>query len=246
MNSLEVLEIAKVVLVSIFLVYACLLDIRSRIVPNKVWKIMLVVVSPILGYEIYLLFFKNPISLIFATLGAAFMIAFAYFIYAINAYGGADAKALMCLAIVFPFYPQIYDFPILNQGFGIFAFSVLANSVIFAPFMIFSLLLRNIWREGLQGLLKNPIFYIAGYKIPVSKIRFHNLFEFVDEKGELKRLRRAVECDEEKLRRLRDHGIEEVWVTPALPFIVFITLGFFFAVVAGDIIIEILKLLMKK
>ncbi len=246
MNSLDVLEIVKVVLVSIFLVYACSLDIKSRIVPNKVWKMMLIATLPLLGYEIYLLFFKNPISLIFATLGAVFMIAFAYFLYAINAYGGADAKALMCLAIVFPFYPRIGDFPILNQGFGLFAFSVLANSVIFAPFMMVSLLLRNLWKEGLKGFLKNPLFYVAGYRIPVGRIRFHNLFELVDEKGELKRLKKAVECDEEKLRRLRNYGIEEVWVTPALPFIVFITIGFFFAVVAGDFIVEVLKFLMKK
>ncbi|MEM1957949.1 MAG: A24 family peptidase C-terminal domain-containing protein [Archaeoglobaceae archaeon] len=246
MNSLEVLEAVKIAFVSIFLIYACFLDFKSRIVPNRVWKAMLIAVAPMVGYEVYYAFVENSISLISAMLGATFMIVFAYMIYAINAYGGADAKALMSLALIFPFYPKIGDFPLLNQGFGIFAFSVLANSVIFAPFMMVFLLVRNLLKEGFEGLLKNPLFYMAGYRIQVEKIRFHNLFEFVDEKGELKKVKRAVECDEEKLRRLKSCGIEKVWVTPALPFMIFITIGFFIAILLGDVFVEILEAMLKK
>lgn len=245
MNSLEILETCKVAFVSIFLIYACFLDIKDRIVPNRVWKAMLVATSPMVSYEIYLSL-EDVTSLLFAAIGVSFMIIFSYLLYAINAYGGADAKAIMSIALIFPFYPRVADFPVLNQGFGIFAFSVLANSVVFAPFIMLSLLFRNLLKEGFRGFLKNPLFYVAGYKIPVERIKFHNLFEFVDEKGELRRVRKAVESNEEILQKLKSKGIERVWVTPALPFIVFITTGFFIAVLFGDVFVAILEFMMKK
>lgn len=246
MNSLEVLQVIKIALVSIFLIYACFLDIKSRVVPNRVWKAMLIAVSPLLAYEIYWTLLDNPFSLIPAGIGVSFMILLAYVIYAINAYGGADAKALMSLALLFPFYPKINSFPVFNDGFGVFAFSVLANSVIFAPLMMVFLLIRNIVREGFHGFLKNPLFYIAGYRIPVDKIKFHNLFEFLDENGKLKRVKKAVECDEKKIQLLKKAGINEVWVTPALPFMIFITLGFFIAIIFGDIIVGLVEIALKK
>lgn len=62
------------------------------------------------------------------------MFGFAYLLYYIGAYGGADAKALMVLTVAFPVYPKILIFPILNTGFGVFSFSVLSNAVISTPY----------------------------------------------------------------------------------------------------------------
>jgi len=233
---MNLLELTKVLIVFCFLLYACHLDLKSRTIPNKVWKFMLVATIPITTYQVYEMAFLNAMILIFAAIGVIFMAVFAYVLYRINAYGGADAKALICLAIIFPFYPKIGAFPLINSGFEIFAFSVLANSVIFAPLMMIALLIRNLSREGFRGFLKNPLYYIAGYRIPVEKIRFHNLFEFVDEKGKLRRVRRGIEPNEEIIHRLKKYGLKEVWVTPALPFIIFITFGYACAVVIGDLI----------
>ncbi|MEM0350863.1 MAG: A24 family peptidase C-terminal domain-containing protein, partial [Archaeoglobaceae archaeon] len=194
---------------------------------------------PFLLYQIFTIFTENPISLIFPAIGIPFMISLSYLLYIIKAFGGADAKALMCLAIVFPFYPEISPF-LFNRGIGIFSFSVLTNSVIFAPFLMLAMLLRNLIREGFGEFSKNIFYYFTGYKIPVDKIRFHNLFEFIDKEGRLKRVKRAVEWNEEKIRLLKKAGIEEVWVTPALPFMVFITFGYFVAIFFGDIIVEIM------
>ncbi|MCS7119260.1 MAG: A24 family peptidase C-terminal domain-containing protein [Archaeoglobaceae archaeon] len=245
MNSLEleILEIVKVSFVSIFLIYACSLDIKSRVVPNRVWKAMLISVSPILVLQLYHNITMDPLPLLFSVFGVLFMLILSYFIYTIGAYGGADAKALMCLSVIFPLYPSIDPFPILNHGFGIFSFSILANSVIFTPFMIFAILLRNIFKEGFEGFFKNPLYYFAGYRISVEKIKFHNLFEFIDENGELRRVKRAIESDDNKLLLLKKAGIKEIWVTPALPFMIFITIGYFGALIFGDILVEIISLI---
>ncbi|MEM4524287.1 MAG: A24 family peptidase, partial [Archaeoglobaceae archaeon] len=137
MNYTEV-EVIKIFLVSILLIYACYYDVKSRIVPNRVWKLMLIINLPFLLYQIFTIFTENPISLIFPAIGIPFMISLSYLLYIIKAFGGADAKALMCLAIVFPFYPEISPF-LFNRGIGIFSFSVLTNSVIFAPFLMLAM-----------------------------------------------------------------------------------------------------------
>ncbi|MEM4539927.1 MAG: A24 family peptidase C-terminal domain-containing protein [Archaeoglobaceae archaeon] len=238
------LEPTKIFIVLCFLLYACRLDLKARIVPNRVWKLMLVATIPITAYQIYEVAILNRTILFLALFGVIFIVLLAYLLYRMNAYGGADAKALMCLAVIFPLYPDFWGFPIINKGLGIFAFSVLSNSVIFAPIMMFGLLFRNLIMEGPRGFLKTPLYYIAGYRIPIEKIHFHNLFEFLDEKGNLKRVRRAVEPSEEMISRLKKYKIEKVWVTPALPFIIFITFGYAIAIVFGDILFFLLSMIL--
>jgi preflagellin peptidase FlaK len=239
------LELAKVFIVFFFLLYACRLDLKSRIVPNRVWKLMLAFAFPFTALQIYEVSISSRILLSFAFFGSAFVVLLSYFLYRINAYGGADAKALMCLAVLFPFYPDLGLFPIVNTGFGIFAFSVLANSVIFAPLLMLALLVRNLLVEGFLGFFRTPLYYIAGYRIPVEKIRFHNLFEFLDERGRLKRVRRAVEPSEEIISRLKESGLKSVWVTPALPFIIFITFGYSVALILGDVFFFLIALVLQ-
>ncbi len=239
------LELAKVFIVFFFLLYACHLDLKSRIVPNRVWKLMLAFAFPFTALQIYEVSISSIILLPFAFFGSVFVFLLSYFLYRINAYGGADAKALMCLAVLFPFYPDLGLFPILNNGFGIFAFSVLANSVIFAPLLMLVLLFRNLLVEGFRGFFRTPLYYIAGYRIPVEKIRFHNLFEFLDERGRLRRVRRAVEPSEEIISRLKESGLKSIWVTPALPFIIFITFGYSVALFIGDVLFFLIGLVLQ-
>ncbi|MCS7144078.1 MAG: prepilin peptidase [Archaeoglobaceae archaeon] len=238
------LELAKILIVFLFLIYACKLDLKSRLIPNRVWKFMLIVTIPITAFQVYLVAILSKALLLFAFFGILFMILLSYLLYRMGTYGGADAKALMCLAVIFPFYPDLEFFPIVNEGFGVFSFSVLANSVIFAPALMFGLFFRNVIKEGFSGFFKTPLYYIAGYRIEVDKIRFHNLFEFIDEKGELKRVRRGVEANEELIKRLKKSKIEKVWVTPALPFIIFITFGYAVAFLFGDILFLAISLIL--
>ncbi len=229
------LDLAKFLVVLGFLIYACKLDLESRIVPNRVWKYMLLASLPITVYQLFTekhFIFEYTIAGIFVVM----VIALSYALYLIGAYGGADAKAIMSLALIFPFYPTFNGFPLLGPGFS-FAFSTLANSVVAAPILLLIMFLRNLAKEGIKSLKGNVLYYFTGYRAEVSNLpEFHNLFEFIDEDGEFRRVRKAVEPDEKMLDRLKRSGVEKVWVTPALPFLLFITAGYIVAFILGDLL----------
>ncbi len=235
------IDLIKFSIVLAFLLYSCKLDIESRIVPNRVWKYMLATVIPIVTFQ--LLTQRYPeIYYLVALLQVLMVISLAYILYYIGAYGGADAKAIMCLAVIFPFYPSFNGFPFLNMGFGSFAFSTLANSVLAAPALLIAMFIRNLIVEGVKGLRGNLLYYMTGYRVKVDSIpKFHNLLEFVDENGRFRRVRRAVEPDDAMLRRLQKSGVKAVWVTPALPFLVFITAGYIIAFTVGDLLYFIIS-----
>lgn len=233
MISSQQIDVVKFILVLGFLIYACKLDVESRIVPNRVWKCMLAVTVPFTLLQ--LIEPKPSIMYLLVAAQTLLIISLAYFLYYIEAYGGADAKAVMCLAVIFPFYPIYNGFPIL-AGFS-FAFSTLANSVIAAPIILAAMFIRNLVVEGFAGMKGNFFYYLTGYRVEIGKLpKFHNLLEYVDEEGVLRRLKRAVEPDDEIIERLKKNRIEKVWVTPALPFLVFITAGYITAFFLGDLL----------
>ena len=234
----------KVGIASAFLFYSCILDLKERIIPNRVWKWMFIALIPFTIYEGST---KTAHQVIFGITGSAFMVALAYLFYRIGAYGGADAKALMVIAVTFPFYPEFPPFPILNKGFGIFAFSTLSNSVIAAPFMVVVFAIRNLIREGLSAIKEHPVGFLFGYRVDVTNFpRFHNLLQVV-RAGRVVNLKRGIdpeELEEDQLEALKKAGCEKVWATPQLPFLIFITAGFLLATFLGDLVVFLISLLL--
>jgi len=222
----------KIPVTLFFLLKACEMDLKERRVSNRLWKLMLLVFIPLDILE----YFIEPFNLIFAVFQLAFVFAFCYALYYMGLYGGADAKAIMALAVAYPVYPSFLAFPLLNRGLGMLAFTTLANSVLAAPILMLVLLLRN----AVSGDLMFPYCFI-GYKANARAIpKFHNLLEYVEGKKVVRRLRSVEPTDEmlEELRRAVDEGIvKKIWVTPGLPFLCFITVGFVIAILVGDLMI---------
>jgi preflagellin peptidase FlaK len=249
---LDAVYLLKYAVVGGFLIYACTLDLRERRVPNRFWKLMLLSALPIVFIELLILH-PDLYALFFALIKFILMFGLAIGLYYAGAYGGADAKALIVLSLIFPFYPsikfQLLSLPILNSGFGVFAFSTLSNSVIAAPGLVIILFIRNLLKEGLKGLKGNLFYYFIGYRVDAMNFpKFHNLLEYVDSKGKVVRLRRGVEPDEEILYRLKkayEKGkIKKIWVTPGLPFLVFITAGYLISIFLGNLLFEIVLIFM--
>jgi len=248
----------RVIVVFSFLLYASWSDIKSREVSNKVWAFLGPIGLILTLLDIYLT--KSYLRL--NDLGLSFFIAtiLAVALFYLGFFGGADAKALICLSLSLPYYS--YD--TLTPFFVLIPFlpvsvSVFINAVLSSVLVAFYALLRNIvWVgsgkslfEGLESepLSKKFMSLITGYKVKVSDLE-NKFYLYPTEKieetqeGEIKRSFQifvSAEADREaNVTRImgfsRKGLLNEVWATPGLPFLVFITIGLVVTLFFGDLI----------
>jgi preflagellin peptidase FlaK len=152
--------------------------------------------------------------------------------------GGADAKALIALSLLFPVYPSIGDLPLIsipNDLFMlIFPFSllVLFNAAIVSLVVPLGLLIHNLT----HGDIRFPAM-LLGYKVSLSeaKKRFVWPMERV-ENGALKFVYfpKEEEENEKILDDLAAVGASRIWVTPKIPFLIFITAGLVISALVGN------------
>ncbi|GBC75657.1 hypothetical protein HRbin06_00977 [archaeon HR06] len=205
------------------LLYTSFLDVKKREVEDKVW-IIFSLIGIILNYSQY-----EIISYLFS-LGITAAISFS--LYFLGFYGGADAKALITLSFILPYYPANYSFhtiaPIITLTNGIFITLTLPLSFILINTL--KIIRGEKIFEGFEeeGKLKKLIAIILGFRS--KKVR---KFMFPLEKEEEGKRR----FDFKLLGWYNDYVQEEdKWVTPAIPLLVFISLGFLFMILFGDII----------
>ena len=249
------LDFLKVLFCIPFLIYSCYSDIRTRRVANRLWLIMLGCGSVFILYDIYMNGLSYLITLLFSSV---IIFIFVYILFQLGLFGGADAKSLIMISLILPSYPGFevsgYLFPIhqpLPVFDNFFAFGVFENAVLMTAVVPIGLAVYNLARKGYK--IDNPLYAFIGYKIKISElpdkqhIKLIHDIEFVDGKVISRFKRGGLEIDAkiiQNLNRLSGKGlINEVWVTPGLPFMIPITLGFITSVFYGDMITEITKYL---
>ena len=253
---MEVIELLKVLYCAPFLLYSCYTDIQTRRVSNQVWKFMLIGVALFVAIDIMA---GGIPALVKLLISAIIIYVFVYIIFQLGGFGGADAKSLIVLSILFPVYPQIQVlgtyFPL--QGvplIGLFAFSVFGNAVLLTIVVPLGMLVLNLLTLKPGEILKRPAYLFVGFKTDISKLlgRHIKLIEeySLSECEIHTRFRRnGVIIDDETVEKLEEYAAQgliprQVWVTPGLPFMIPITLGFFVAVFFGDLIFHFTKLLL--
>ncbi|RLI22445.1 hypothetical protein DRO54_01225 [Candidatus Bathyarchaeota archaeon] len=253
---METIVYAKLLLSFVFLGYASWSDIKTREVSNKIWifygplGLLLTLFEGILQ--------KDTDFWILFGISVAVTWILAITLFYVGAYGGADAKAFMCLALVFPTCPQT-AWKIQHSTFHmLFPVTVFTNSILLAALSVIYMLLRNLfWKLGegrklFNGLEKEPFWkkiltILCGYKVSIEKLRekdFYFPLEDIEEReGGGKRVIVVFPRDEDReniLKRLdrieNDAFNGYVWASPGLPMLVFITLGFIAALFLGDLI----------
>lgn len=190
--------------------------------------------------------------------------AFALILFYVGAFGGADAKALMCISLALPVYPTN-----LLQSYGfvspLFPITIFTNAVLLAAISVVYALLRNLlWKsrnkkglfEGLEkeSFGRKALTLLCGYKVKTAELEkggyLYPLEDvYVTETRESRRKLLVFPKDEERkeimerLLKATDEGKleNEVWATPGLPMLIFITLGLIVALAYGDIVWNILR-----
>jgi preflagellin peptidase FlaK len=255
----QILDGARIILCLSFLIYASWSDYKTREVSNKVWVILGPLALALTGLQ-FLVYSSQPLQFL-TTYVLAFAItsALAIAVFYAGGFGGADAKALMCIALALPVYPS----NLLPQPAGfvspLFPITIFTNGVLLGALSVFYALFRNlIWmvRNGggiFEGLEKASfgrkiLALISGYKIKASKLEKGHMYPLedveVNDAGE--RRRRLLtfpkyEEREEIISRITENVKEEklggmVWATPGLPLLIFITAGLIVALAYGDIV----------
>jgi preflagellin peptidase FlaK len=164
-------------------------------------------------------------------------------------HGGADAKAMMAIAILIPFYPHFSEFPIIQfsservelamELFFPFAFLVLMNSVLFIVWIFLGFIVFNATKKdyGFPEML-------LGYKMDIKDIENKFVWpmeRIVDDERVLVLFPKKI--DLESLEKLKKMDVERIWVTPKMPFIVFICTGFIISAFIGNVFAAMMGLI---
>ncbi len=177
----------QVAITAAFLLYSSWSDYKTREVSNRVWAIY----APIaiaLTLSNFVLF--NPSKLVtnltLFGVSAGFTVGLAFLLFYAGAFGGADSKALMCIAFSLPFAPVALFTPLIANSLSpvaqvIYPMTIFSNGVLFAAASGVYMVLRNyVWhkrsgKEMFTGTLakesawKKILILITGYKVTVGK-----------------------------------------------------------------------------
>ncbi len=163
-------------------------------------------------------------------------------------YGGADAKALIVAGFLVPLFARPFWTPASAAGLLAiypFALTVLINAALFAIVVPVGIAVRNASRHEFEF----PRGF-TGYRIPVDELprRYVWLrdptFSSRDaEEPEPETTEEDRALRERQAAELRRQGIVRVWVTPQLPFVLWILAGVVAALVAGNLAFDVGALL---
>ncbi|HXY12402.1 MAG TPA: A24 family peptidase C-terminal domain-containing protein [Thermoplasmata archaeon] len=164
-------------------------------------------------------------------------------------FGGADAKALMIAGLLVPMFPN----PLLTLPPSVapithylpFAVNVLMNSALLSVSVPIAIALRNLHAKEFHG-----ISGFVGYSIPVDDLPRKFVWLRDPMFGEAREEEKTIETSEDDRRRresvakeLRERGVQRVWVTPQIPFLVLMALGVLGALLAGNLLFDLIFLL---
>ncbi|MFH0815493.1 MAG: A24 family peptidase C-terminal domain-containing protein [Methanobacteriota archaeon] len=172
------------------------------------------------------------------------MFLLVYALYFTNIiHGGADAKALMSIALVLPWYPDLPGLPLIATPAGIadvvdisFPFMMLvlmmgSLSVMFLPFY-------NLAANVKRGDFVWPLAFF-GRRVKVAeaeKALVWPMERLVDGKMQRALFPKRGRYLSKEYEALKSAGIQDVWVTHKIPFIIPITAGLVLAAVVGNVV----------
>ena len=165
-----------------------------------------------------------------------FMIFYALFTVGVLR-GGADAKCLMVLAMMFQTYPVSGDLPLIAlpsydiQLLFPFPIAILFHAALFSFAWLFWTVIRKIYRR------EDPVemYSLSWYRMSIDEARRSHVWPKQDAVNGMIVNVRGIP-DEGAFDRLEAAGAKDVWVTPIIPFMVPIAVAIVFVIFVGSLL----------
>jgi len=257
----EVLDGVRVLLCLVFLIYASWSDFKTREVSNWVWAILAPFALILTSLQFFLF---SPELLQGYVLSFAVTSALSITLFYAGAFGGADAKAFMCLSLALPFYPadilQPYSSDPSPLSQILFTITIFSNAVLLAALSVLYLMARNLsWKQRtkknlFEGVEKESkwrkiLVLLSGYKADIAELEKKEYLYPLEDFDENERKLLVVPKDEDReeivgrLQKAKREGRLQngVWATPGLPMLIFVTIGLIVALFYGDIVWVIVR-----
>jgi len=221
------------------LAYASYSDLKTREVSDKLWVIFSLIGIAFNSIALIFDFTFQLLTLIIASIVITFLISFT--LYYLGFFGGADMKALIVIALLLPTYDSL-NYLLLHPFISITSLTNGSFLVLSLPIIFF---IKNTIRyfqgkdifAGFEGerLWKKVLVCFLGYRVKKADEGnfLMSLERIVDDK---KRFHISLLTDEDYVSG------EDVWVTPGVPLLIFISLGFISTVLFGDFLTLIFRL----
>ncbi|WP_117367173.1 A24 family peptidase [Natrarchaeobaculum sulfurireducens] len=148
-------------------------DIKTRRVSSGVWIPLALLGGVLLVWDGWLARSAGGTVwthefLLPAVISMGFVVPIAYLFWWVGGFGGADAKALMVLAVLFPTVPRYavgdWTLPLASPPIGAFSFTILTNAVLVGVLIPIVLAIRN----AAAGRVGTVMF--VGWPVSVERI----------------------------------------------------------------------------
>jgi len=251
-------NLIKLIFAILVLGYTSILDYKYREVePNSLY-ISIIIAFILTSAEIVIYRMLSLYHILSLTLSILTVVVIGIISYLTGLIGGADILILIFLALLFPWKFTVNNLPLV-KFITLPIITFLINSLIIVVFYSLYFLFMNLTKYKHEvSRINTPLhmkitILFTGIPMKVSKYlksKFFYPLEIVrirDDGSIVREYRVTFNIEEEYkdhieyVKKLVEQGIlsqdSYIWVTPGIPLIVFILLGFILSVVLGDIIL---------
>ena len=255
MPYLDVIDASRVLISLVMLGYTSWIDIKTREIYDLVWVVFGSLGLVIMAYEVWM----GALSITSLVLPLVFSVAVSILLGYAGLFGFADVEAFIVLALLNPFPPRSIK-PFLGITSVIYPLTLFSNSALAGASLALVFLTRNLLLAaggrklfegiGRDSVLKKLVMMTTGMRVKMTEVRgppFQYPLEILSSDGSDGRelvLMPDIQDDDaadEMFKKLKDAGVEEVWVSHTLPFLVFIAIGYILTIVAGDLALFVLS-----
>ncbi|MDS0476247.1 A24 family peptidase C-terminal domain-containing protein [Natrinema sp. 1APR25-10V2] len=144
-------DLLRLVAVPVF-AWTAVRDIQTRRVSSAVWIPLSVLGTALLVWDGWLAWSAGGTGwtyefLLPTAISVGLVVPIAYLFWWVGGFGGADAKALLVLAVLFPTFPEYafgpWSVPLETPPIGAFSFTILTNAVLVGVVLPLALAVRN-------------------------------------------------------------------------------------------------------